>query len=105
MISHKFKNIKLRNSFHKIEKYKKTNRFLFTHLLNKKEFFLDKKKLLFFFSRFFFTKKYSSKIKITNRCILNNRSRGVLRPLGISRMILKDLMQFGVIPGFSKAVW
>jgi ribosomal protein S14 len=37
---------------------------------------------------------YNSKTKITNRCVFNNRGRSVLRPYGISRMLLKDLMQF-----------
>ena len=45
------------------------------------------------------------KTRITNRCVLNNRGRGVLRPYGISRTLLRELMQFGVIPGYSKAVW
>jgi len=42
---------------------------------------------------------------MSNRCVLNNRSRGVLRPYGISRILIRDLMQFGVIPGYSKSVW
>jgi len=42
---------------------------------------------------------------MTNRCVLNNRGRGVLRPYGISRTLMRELMQFGVIPGYSKAVW
>ena len=46
-----------------------------------------------------------SKTRITNRCVLNNRGRGVLRPYGISRTLMRELMQFGVIPGYSKAVW
>ena len=35
----------------------------------------------------------------------DNRGRGVLRPYGISRTLMRELMQFGVIPGYSKAVW
>ena len=49
--------------------------------------------------------KNKSKTRMTNRCVLNNRGRGVLRPYGISRTLMRELMQFGVIPGYSKAVW
>jgi len=57
----------------------------------------------------FFKKKQKLKIKtsirISNNCIFNNRSKSVLRPYGISRILIRDLMQFGVLPGYSKAVW
>ncbi len=49
--------------------------------------------------------KSRSKTRVVNRCVLNNRGRGVLRPYGISRTLLRELMQFGTIPGYSKAVW
>ena len=51
--------------------------------------------------------KYNLKtrVRMTNRCVLNNRSRGVFRPYGISRVLMRDLMQFGILPGYAKAVW
>ena len=48
---------------------------------------------------------FKSKVRITNRCVINNRSRGVFRPFGISRVLMRNLMHFGVLPGYSKAVW
>ena len=64
----------------------------------------------FIYNYFFFLKdkkslSHKSKIRVTNRCVLTNRSRGILRPYGISRVVMRDLMQFGVIPGYYKAVW
>lgn len=107
MLSSKIKDIKIRNSLKKVEKIKKVKKFLFTALVNKEDkenstirssiilsFLKDKKNI-----------SHKSKIRMTNRCVLTNRGRGILRPYGISRTVMRDLMQFGIIPGYSKAVW
>jgi ribosomal protein S14 len=96
MLSSKIKDIKLRNSLKRVEKIKKIKKFLFTEIRSSIiiSFLKDKKSIL-----------HKSKIRMTNRCVLTNRGRGVLRPYGISRVVMRDLMQFGVIPGYSKAVW
>jgi ribosomal protein S14 len=102
MLSSKIKDLKIRNSIKKVEKIKNVKKFLFVSLMNKKEtepsvvisFLKNKNKI-----------KNKSKTRMTNRCVLNNRGRGVLRPYGISRTLMRELMQFGVIPGYSKAVW
>ena len=49
--------------------------------------------------------KLYSKVRTTNRCSLTNRSRGIFRPFGVSRLLLRKLMLFGIIPGYSKSVW
>jgi ribosomal protein S14 len=105
MISIKYKNIKIRKIFNKIEKLKKIDKFIFINLLNKNHASLSKKKITYFLNKQLSSNNFYSKTKITNRCVFNNRGRSVLRPYGISRMLLKDLMQFGILPGFSKAVW
>ena len=46
-----------------------------------------------------------SKIRLKNRCILTNKNTGFLRPYSISRIKMRELMQFGIIPGSKKAVW
>ena len=107
MLSSKIKDVKLRNSLKRAEKIKKVKKFLFTALINRESeketkirssiiisFLKDKKSI-----------SHKSKIRLTNRCVLTNRNKGVLRPYGISRVIMRDLMQFGIIPGYSKAVW
>jgi ribosomal protein S14 len=100
----KIKDSKIRKLFCKNEKLRLVNKFIFTNLLNKNmETFLEKTRLVIV--KNVLNKKYSSKVKITRRCIFNNRGRGVLRSFGISRMYLRELMQCGLIPGYSKAVW
>ena len=42
---------------------------------------------------------------ITRRCLLTNRSRAIYRPFGLSRLVLRDLIQFGLLPGYTKAIW
>jgi small subunit ribosomal protein S14 len=104
MLSSKIKDIKIMNSFKKVEKTKKLKKFLFTALINKTDVSKKASLIISFLKE---KKKISNKsrVRMTNRCVLSNRSRGVLRPYGISRTIMRDLMQFGVIPGYSKAVW
>jgi len=48
---------------------------------------------------------FKSRVRMTNRCVVNNRGRGVFRPFGISRILMRNLIQFGLLPGYSKAVW
>jgi ribosomal protein S14 len=53
-------------------------------------------------------KKYfykCNKVKLVKRCVLNNRSKGVYKPFNMSRLIFRNLLQFGIIPGYKKAVW
>lgn len=47
----------------------------------------------------------TSKTKVVRRCILTNRGRSSTRPFNISRMVLRDLLQFSILPGYQKAVW
>jgi ribosomal protein S14 len=105
MQSKKFKNIKLRKAAAKAEIAKKTNKFLFVNLLNRINNVDLKASLVFLFLKQKIHSKKTSKVLITNRCILNNRSRGVFRPFGVSRTLLRELMQFGIVPGYAKAVW
>lgn len=106
MLSVKIRDIKTRNSFYRIEKLKKIKKFLFINFLNSNKIstisrncllisLLKKKKKL----------KQKTRSKMSNRCVFNNRNKSVLRPYGISRILMRDLMQFGVLPGYSKAVW
>jgi len=46
-----------------------------------------------------------SKTKVVRRCILTNRGRACTRPYNISRMVLRELLQFSILPGYQKAVW
>jgi len=47
----------------------------------------------------------TSKTKVVRRCILTSRGRSSFRPFNISRMALRELLQFSILPGYQKAVW
>ena len=47
----------------------------------------------------------SSKTRIHHRCELSGRSRGFYRKVKLSRIALRDLANFGQIPGMTKASW
>ncbi len=47
----------------------------------------------------------SSPTRIHNRCDLSGRPKGFYRKLKLSRIALRDLANFGQIPGMTKASW
>jgi small subunit ribosomal protein S14 len=47
----------------------------------------------------------SSKTRVKHRCELSGRSKGFYRKLKLSRIALRDLANFGQIPGMTKASW
>jgi len=46
-----------------------------------------------------------SKTRVKHRCDLTGRSKGFYRKLKLSRIALRDLANFGQIPGMTKASW
>jgi small subunit ribosomal protein S14 len=47
----------------------------------------------------------SSKVRVKHRCDLSGRSKGYYRKVRLSRIALRDLANFGQIPGMTKASW
>lgn len=47
----------------------------------------------------------SSKIRVRNRCNLTGRPRGYMRDFGVSRIVFRDMVLFGLIPGLTKSSW
>src|SRR3954464_2299228 len=47
----------------------------------------------------------SAPTRIHNRCELSGRARGYYRKLKLSRIALRDLGNFGQVPGMTKASW
>lgn len=106
MLSTKISDLKTRKLFYRVEKLKKVKKFLFINCLNNPKMrCAHKSSLLISFLKEKQKLKEKTKIRITNICIFNNRNKGVLRPYGISRILLRNMFQFGVIPGYAKAVW
>ena len=47
----------------------------------------------------------SSPTRVHNRCEFSGRSKGFYRKLKLSRIALRDLANFGQVPGMTKASW
>lgn len=47
----------------------------------------------------------SSPSRLTNRCEMTGRPRGVYRKFGLSRIALRELAHKGQLPGVKKASW
>lgn len=101
MLSSKVKDLRERKLFCNLEKSKLINKFIFFNLLNRTTSI--EKSIRFLLCSLNFKKV--SKTKVVRRCIITNRNRSIIRPFGISRIYLRELMQFGQVPGYSKAVW
>ena len=49
--------------------------------------------------------KNASPVRLRNRCELTGRPRGYIRLFGISRLMFRDMANFGKVPGVKKASW
>ena len=47
----------------------------------------------------------SAKVRLRNRCAITGRPRGFYRKFGISRIMLREMAGFGLLPGVKKASW
>jgi small subunit ribosomal protein S14 len=47
----------------------------------------------------------SSPVRLKNRCAISGRSRGYMRPFGLSRIEFRNMAREGKIPGVKKASW
>ena len=102
MIFLKAKDSRNRILYNYTEINKKIKKFLFINLMNNNKYTKNqKKKFLYFFLKN--ETKYKS--KITLRCAISNRSRGNYRPFNISRILLRNMIHLGLVPGYVKSVW
>jgi len=99
MLFKKIKDLKIRKKFLQIEKKKLINKYIKTNFLNNNLYNFKKS-----FLKNFVTFRIS-KVKIKNRCLFTNRNHSVYKKFSLSRIVLRDLMQFGIIPGYTKSVW
>ncbi|WP_113738248.1 30S ribosomal protein S14 [Blattabacterium clevelandi] len=47
----------------------------------------------------------ASPVRLRNRCTISGRSRGYMRLFGISRIVFRNMVSQGLIPGVKKASW
>ncbi len=105
MLSSKVKDFKHRKLFLKIENNKLLYKFALINLVNNPLYLQSKS---FFFFKFFkrFNKlNYKTSTRILNKCVLSNRNQKTFSKLKLSRLAAKELLSFGLIPGYKKAVW
>lgn len=104
MLSKKIKDIRIREKYFRRELNRDVTKFLFINILNTQKIQKNQKKKLipYFTSRL---DKKISKVKVQRRCVLVNRARVSHRAFGVSRIVLRDMLKSGVIPGYTKAVW
>ena len=105
MLSSKVKDLKNRKIFFKIENKKVVSKFLFRNLLNN-PLLLNNKSLLFYkYLRHLNKIKHKTSTRILNKCVISNRNRKTFSKLKLSRLVAKELLSFGLIPGYKKSVW
>ena len=110
MQKQRIKDQKLRNLFKKLEKKRIVNNFIKINLFEKINLKVKQNKLLFkkynkqLYLQFLSRKKIRLKNKLIRRCVFTNRNRGTLQNFKISRVLLRELMGFGIIPGYKKGV-
>lgn len=112
MLFSKVRDLNLRANFAKKEHFRRVNKFVKINLLTKrfnvkKQQSKKKRKKKVYLLKAILAEKSArcSKIRLVKRCLLTNRSKSVLSPYNLGRNILRDLLQFGIIPGYKKAVW
>ena len=90
--------LNLQKKFFLNESFRKIKKFLFlnSNFSNSKNF-----SLFFLKNR---TNKYS-KVKLKAICLLSNRSKSVNKHYNISRIKQREMLSFGIFPGYKKAVW
>ena len=49
--------------------------------------------------------KNASPIRMHNRCKITGRPKGYMRQFGVSRVVFREMANFGKIPGVKKASW
>lgn len=110
MRSLRLKDIKNRKHFLKFEKLKLFRKFIFITLINKLKAkqqnpILLKKSLYLLINGSYSFLKLTSKTALLRRCLITNRNRSNLRSFNLSRIVMRDFMQFGILPGYKKAAW
>lgn len=104
MLSSKYKDLKNRSSFYKEEMKKNILKFLFVNTLNQKNIDARFRQKYLYFYLTKLNQNYS-KTKLIRRCILTNRSKVSYRRFAISRIKLRELLKYQIIPGYKKAIW
>jgi len=94
-----------------IQREKKRERLVAKHILKRESIKEDLKSVSSFQERLALYKKFeriprnSSPSRQRNRCWVTGRSRGFYRDFGLSRHVLREMGNDGLIPGLKKSSW
>jgi ribosomal protein S14 len=105
MILKKIQDNKKRYFFFKLEYLKKIYKIININFLNNPLYKKNKKYFSIFLFKIQTNINIISKAQLKNRCIISNRSKSILKPYSISRIKMRELLLFGILPGYSKAAW
>ncbi|MEK0419583.1 MAG: hypothetical protein RIQ65_276 [Pseudomonadota bacterium] len=105
MVLKKAYDIKIRKLYKKLELKKRILKFLIINFNSNKSFCQEKAFFVYNFLLFQKNLLKISKSKLKVRCKLTNRTHGVLRAYGVSRIKARELFQYGILKGYTKAVW
>lgn len=106
VLGKQIKDLKARTLFHQRELLKTALKFVYTNSLNKslhEQNYTEYSKSLQHFALQPIVN--DSKTKIVRRCVMNNRGRGNIREFGVNRVVLRDMIMAGVVPGYSRSQW
>jgi ribosomal protein S14 len=98
MLAKQIKDIKIRKEYAKNEANNVALKFIQVNYFNKN---INSNKIGEFTN---IKQKNYTKTKIVRRCILTNRGRGSIRSFNVSRNKLRELFQYGIVPGYKKSV-
>jgi len=102
MLAKSLRNLKLRNFTKKKELVIIVNKFLFINLISNSFLFKNYSS----FDKNLLKLYYNFKIKsIESFCVLSNRKKVINSKFSLSRLVIRDFINFGLVPGYKKSVW
>ena len=94
-----------------IQREKKRERLIAKYLIKRESIKKELKNVTSFQERLALYKKFesiprnSSPVRQRNRCWVTGRSRGFYKDFGLSRHVLREMGNDGLIPGLKKSSW
>ena len=94
-----------------IQREKKRERLIAKYLIKRESIKKELKNVTSFQERLALYKKFesiprnSSPVRHRNRCWVTGRSRGFYKDFGLSRHVLREMGNDGLIPGLKKSSW
>jgi len=105
MLSSKVKDLKNRQLFLQVENHKLLYKFILINVVNNPLYAKTKSFFLFKYFKKSNKIKFKTSTRLLNKCVLSNRNRKTFSNFKLSRLSAKDLLSFGLIPGYKKAIW